>query len=169
MADNFTFQNSMPRKPADVKHKVQVRQFFWTISVIGLTGCSYEYMSIHGQKGFRKDRHSALIVNQTRQIREKNEFFNQDTTRTIYIQTITRKQKGNIGIYGYNSYSTHFGRVNFFQYKDNIVTLLDRSNLDNLQTTINKFLLDNSFSKKDIQVSKDRVKKLCDINSTDVF
>ncbi len=150
-------------------HHFKMRQFLWTILLFGFISCSYEYMGSRGLKSFSADRHSAQTINQTRQIREKNKFFGQDTTRGIYIQTITAKQKGNVGIYGYNSYSDHFGRVNFFKYKDNIVTFLDRSKLDNLQMTIENFLHDNNFSKRQIRTTKDKVKKLWDIFSTDVF
>lgn len=126
-------------------------------------------MSTREQKDYRKDGQVNRYSNQVKQIRNQNKYFGQDPKRGIYIQTITARQKGNIGIYGYNSYSTHFGRVNFFQYKDSIVILLDRSNLDSLQITIENFLHENHFNKRQIKATKNKVKKLWDIYSTNIF
>lgn len=126
-------------------------------------------MSIREQKQFRNNRHTFETVNQTKQIREKHQLFAKDPTHVIYIQEVVAKKKAGEGIYAYNFSATHFGRANFFLYKDSIVTLLDRANLDSLQNTTQLFLIDNNFNNRKIKRAKTRIKKIWNINSTDSF
>ncbi len=127
-------------------------------------------MSNRGQKKFLHDKLSVQTINQTQQIREKSNYLRQDTLRIIYIETITAKRTGGcVGIYCYSSYSTHFGRVDFFQYKDNVVTLLNRSNLDSLKAEIESYLHRNNFSKKQVRTTRTKIELLWNIYSTDAL
>lgn len=146
-----------------------MRHFFWTLLLLGLTDCAYNYMSAHEQKRFRKNKQTFHTVNQTKQIREKDHFFVKDSTHTIYIQEVITKKKNDPGIYAYNFLSTHFGRVNFFLYKDSTVSFLDRTHLDSLQKSAQLFLINNDFSEREIKVAKTRIEKVWNINSTDSF
>lgn len=86
----------------------------------------------------------------------------------LRIRPIIINNKG-VGIYGYYKASTHFGRVKFFSYKPNTVTLISRVNEDSLQAEVQRFLEANNFSARRIKVAAERVKSVYDILSTDSF
>jgi hypothetical protein len=137
--------------------------------LIGVESCSYEYLSQQDRKAFHRNYHSKSTINQTRQLRKKDYNFSRDSAGVIYIQAITARRKDKVGIYGYNSYSTHFGNVNFFFYKNNEIIILNRTNLDSLQATIATFLNNNNFSKRQIVKTKNKVLKTWNLHSTDSF
>src|ERR1041385_7491350 len=121
------------------------------------SACSYSYMSIHAQKVYKKHCKTELVENQVEQL--KTLYFKNDTNgKMIYIEPILTKDDGNTGIYGCNYYATHFGHVTFFQYSLGDVVILNRDNLDSLQTRISAFLIENKFSEKQIEKAKEKVK-----------
>jgi hypothetical protein len=110
-----------------------------------------------------------LYLELTKQLQAKVEWYGEHKDFLIYIEPLASKGKDGTGVYAYNEYADHFGRVNFFQYKDNQVTLLDRNNLDSLQNRIAQFLIANHFQKRQLKTVKKKVVQIWSILSTDSF
>ncbi len=129
-------------------------------------GCGYNYLSYRHRKQFR-DSKSEVTLNQISQLRvlDSAKF---SRGAHVYIRPIM-VNRNHVGVYGYNRNSSHFGRVYFFEYKNDSVILISRNNEDSLRNEVERFLNEHDFSKRKIAVAMKRLKSTYDILSTDSF
>lgn len=146
-----------------------MRKFLCLILFCVFASCTYEYMTTHAQRRFKKTRNKEIAKNQAKQLREKHFAWDSIHTATIYIEPIMTRENGAIGIYACNRYATHFGHVTFFEYKNDVVTVLRRTNLDSLQATIELFLVENNFRKAQQEATKRKIKTVWEFDSSDNF
>lgn len=145
---------------------MKVKQIAVFIAAILLAGCSYDYFSHHYKKRYRNHK-SEVTLEQIAQLRILDTIiFSRGAG--VYIRPIMVNRK-DVGVYGYNRNSTHFGRVHFFEYRNDSVILIPRSNEDSLKLEVQNFLHANNFSSRKIKVGMKRLKSVYDILSTDSF
>jgi hypothetical protein len=137
------------------------------LMLVVLSSCTYNYFGARGQKKFHRHYTRERIQNQVQQLRvlDTAAFRNGGG---VYIQEIVAKRNGT-GVYGYNRRSSHFGRVQFFLYRNDSVLPLPRENEDTLQQQVAAFLRRNSFSERKINIAAKRVRSVYSILSTDSF
>ena len=131
-----------------------------------ISGCAYHYLDERHMKKYRRNQSSAK-QKQVEQLRVLDTaIFSRGAG--VYIRPIMVNRSGT-GIYGYNRNSSHFGRVHFFEFSNDSVICIPRSNEDSLRAEVERFLREKHFTSRKIRRALQRVSSTYKILSTDSF